>query len=169
MKRFAAGFSIGILLSFIIYLIFSPVSSAEIISTPENGEDIISLINSAGESICIEMYVLSSDAVVESLISASKNGVDVKVMLERNLNSNSNKESFNKLEMAGVDVCWAPLEYKLLHSKLIIIDGKKVLIGSHNLSNSALEKNREISVVLEGNIVRDFLSLFLSDWNLGMC
>ena len=58
-----------------------------------------------------------------------------------------------------------PLSKKLLHSKLMIVDDKVVIIGSHNYTQSAFTMNQEISVILRGkdNLGR-FISYFDSVW-----
>ena len=89
---------------------------------------------------------------------------EVKVILETRVSSNTNTLSHARLSGAGAGVCWASEAYKLSHPKMIIVDGRKALVGSHNLSNSALNFNREISLLVEGNIVSTLLGLFNSDW-----
>jgi phosphatidylserine/phosphatidylglycerophosphate/cardiolipin synthase-like enzyme len=36
-----------------------------------------------------------------------------------------------------------------LHNKIIIIDGKKCVVGSHNLTKNALGRNYEVSVIFD--------------------
>jgi len=55
----------------------------------------------------------------------------------------------------------------LMHSKFTIRDGKEVLVGSHNFSYSALNKNREASVIISGNAVQEFMDIFEEDWLWG--
>jgi len=164
-KQFAAGVLVGILaIAFLAFFIL-PVFSATVVHSPDAQEEIISLIDSAQSSIYVEVYILTSHDVVDALISAHQRGVDVKVILEGRVSGGTNALAYSRLSGAGADVCWASEAYKLTHSKLIIIDGKKALVGSHNLSNSALNFNREISLIVEGNVVAELLELFNYDWD----
>jgi len=38
---------------------------------------------------------------------------------------------------------------KVMHIKMIIVDGQKLLLGSHNLTKNAFELNHEMSVLLD--------------------
>jgi len=51
--------------------------------------------------------------------------------------------------------------HKILHAKLVVIDGVTALIGSANLSKGALESNYEIMLKVKGNVAVD-LSQMLS-------
>ncbi len=50
---------------------------------------------------------------------------------------------------------------KILHAKLIVIDGTTALIGSANISKGALESNYEIMLKVNGDVAVD-LSIMLS-------
>lgn len=158
---FIPGILVGILLSYLF--LFTSVNNIETLFTPEDGVEILNLIDSAEESIYIEVYIMSSDTIVTKLIEAENKGLDVKIILEKRMGG-KNQEIFKELEDAGVDVRWATYDYKLTHSKIIIIDNSKVLVGSPNLSNSAMYENREAAVIIEGPIVNEFLQFFYEDW-----
>lgn len=38
---------------------------------------------------------------------------------------------------------------KTTHTKVVVIDGRYVYLGSHNLTHSALTRNNELSVLLD--------------------
>lgn len=162
-KDFMAGLFAGMVLFFILALLFLPAYSVSVVSSPGAEDEMLSLIDSAQHSIYIDMYILTSEKVVDALISAHYRGVEVKVILEER--TGANYLAFSRLKGAGTEVCWASEAYKLSHPKLIIVDEQKALVGSHNLSNSALNYNREISLLVEGNVVSSLLSLFGSDWD----
>ena len=71
---------------------------------------------------------------------------------------------FALLEGVGAEVRWASFSYKLTHSKLAIADGKYVLVGSINFSNSAVSKNREAAALLSCNENNDYAAMFEQDW-----
>lgn len=56
---------------------------------------------------------------------------------------------------------------KLVHCKLIIIDDKIVITGSHNFTQSAFQMNLELSVILDGDFSADTFSVFFNNlWNM---
>jgi len=137
-----------------IKMIFSPFAQ----------DKVLELIREAKETIDIEVYSFTSEEIAKELIEAKKRGVKIRVILEPRLEDNRKFKIKQILEDSGIEVRWASLEYKLTHSKFIIIDRKKILIGSINLSASALEKNREAAVVVESEKVKEVLEIFEEDW-----
>lgn len=163
-RDFIAGLLAGATLLFLAFFLLAPVHSATLISSPGAEEEVLSLVNSAQSSIYVETYVFTSEEMMDALISAKMRGVDVKVIMERRIDGSPDALAYSRLLGSGIDVCWASEVFKLTHSKIIIVDGKKALVGSHNLSYSALNTNREVSLLVEGGIVGELLSLFNSDW-----
>jgi phosphatidylserine/phosphatidylglycerophosphate/cardiolipin synthase-like enzyme len=161
---FAAGLAIG----FFMFFTFDSFSNpAETVISPEDGSEIISLIDSAKDSIDIEVYVFTSRDVVEALERAGRRGVSIRVIIEKRVIGGENDEIFRELFAKGLDVRFASGTFQLTHSKFIIVDRKFVLIGSHNLSNSALFKNREVSVILsDPKVVSELVKTFETDWEL---
>ena len=92
------------------------------------------------------------EAVLKRLLAAAKRGVRIDVVLERNqdaddLNRN-NAETAERLKQAGIRVCMDAPD-RVTHTKLVVIDRLYVLIGSHNLTQSALKYNHEASVWID--------------------
>ena len=163
-RDFALGFASATAILLILGFLLLPAYNAEIITSPNAEPEFISLINGARESILIENYIITSDEVIDALANASARGVDVRIILEKRVSGGTNMEAHDALSAAGIQVQWAPFSFKLVHSKLLIIDGQIAVVGSHNLSNSALTGNREISVLLQGSIVSELVKLFERDW-----
>lgn len=166
MKEFGLGVLLGFLLCYFLFnFLISP--SINPVFSPEDGHEIIDLIDSAEKSIDIEMYVFTSRDAVEALERAKQRGVEIRIIIERDIISGQNSEIYNELNSKNIQTRYASQSYALTHSKIIIIDGKKVLVGSHNLSNSALYKNREASVIIgDIVIVYQFINVFEKDWIL---
>ena len=56
---------------------------------------------------------------------------------------------------------------KLLHTKMIIVDDVKVVLGSHNLTQNAFTYNHEASVLLEMNSTdHSFVRYFEALWGV---
>jgi hypothetical protein len=95
--------------------------------------------------------------LVNDLIAAHRRGVDVRVML--NLRSRydpasdapardyANGVAADMLVYAGVDVAYSPASYHM-HVKLVVIDETTVILGSHNWTYSALQRNTETSSLI---------------------
>jgi len=134
--------------------------------SPGSEDDIISLMNSASSSIDVEVYTFTNRRLADALIDAAERGVKVRVILEARLDDPKPNENTAKyLSANGVSVRFASPKFTLTHSKLMVIDGKKALVGSINFSNNAVLKNREADAILIGPVVSQYLSIFEQDWN----
>jgi len=155
----------------LFYIAFLPPSAcagcnakvAMLFSPGAEGE-VVSFIRSAQESIDIEMYVFTSDVVARELGEAVKRGVRVRVIMEPRVTDARKQRMFDTLSSLGVEMRWASFEYKLTHSKFIVVDGKRALVGSINFSESALNYNRETAVEVEGEKVKEVADAFETDW-----
>jgi phosphatidylserine/phosphatidylglycerophosphate/cardiolipin synthase-like enzyme len=92
------------------------------------------------------------EAVLKSLLAAAKRGVRVDVVFEQNRDgddiSRNNAETAERLKRGGIRVCMDAPD-RVTHTKLVVIDRRYVLIGSHNLTQSALKYNHEASVWID--------------------
>jgi len=159
----------AVLLFYIAFLPIAPCAGCNakvaLLFSPGAEGEVVSFIRSARESIDVEMYVFTSDTVARELGEAVKRGVRVRVIMEPRVEDSRKQRMFDTLSALGCEVRWASFEYKLTHSKFIIADGKRALVGSINFSESALNYNREADVVLEGAKVGELSSVFEEDWN----
>jgi phosphatidylserine/phosphatidylglycerophosphate/cardiolipin synthase-like enzyme len=143
-------------------------AKVELVLSPGSEGEVVSLIRSAQKTLDVEIYVLTSETIVKELADAEKRGVRVRVLMEARVEDTRKERIFNTLSDLGAEMRWASLTYKLTHSKMIIADGKRALVGSINLSDSALNLNREIAVVLEGEKVNELSAEFEKDWELAI-
>ncbi|MBI5148949.1 hypothetical protein HZA33_04690 [Candidatus Pacearchaeota archaeon] len=136
---------------------------------------LISEINNADKEIDIAMFEFKFyeneknkvRQVLDALINASARNVSVKILLDASDWSkevtNENKATISYLQENGVN---AKLDNpkRTLHAKLIIIDDK-VFVGSHNLVFHALERNSEISAMIENSdVLQQYKSYFEWLW-----
>ena len=106
---------------------------------------VISWINRANSSIDLAIYSFTHDDISRALINAYNKGVKVRVIMEeRNVDKYS---EYGKLVKAGIPVKLDE-NSALMHNKFMIIDGKVVLTGSFNYTNSADKRNDENLVVI---------------------
>jgi phosphatidylserine/phosphatidylglycerophosphate/cardiolipin synthase-like enzyme len=92
------------------------------------------------------------DRVLMHLAKAVKRGVDVKVILETTGRFNDelntqNRQTGKLLEEQGVKV-YFDSPRTTTHTKMMVIDERVLILGSHNLTQSALKYNNEISIML---------------------
>jgi cardiolipin synthase A/B len=160
----------AILLAYIAFL--PPAACAgcnakvALVLSPGAQGEVVSFIRSAQESIDIEMYVFTSDGIARELGEAVKRGVSVRVIMEPRVEDSRKQKMFDTLVALGCDARWASFSYKLTHSKFIIVDGRRALVGSINFSQSALNSNREAAVELDGEKVKELAAAFEEDWGM---
>jgi phosphatidylserine/phosphatidylglycerophosphate/cardiolipin synthase-like enzyme len=89
----------------------------------------------------------------QAIVRAVRRGVKVRAI--------TNSEDIIKiLKSVGVEAKKL-ISQKLVHAKLMILDNEKVIIGSHNYTQSAFQMNFEISVILDKlENISDFFSFF---------
>lgn len=93
------------------------------------------------------------DRIVGHLAKAVKRGVKVVVILETTDNradelNVQNRQTGKLLEEKGIEV-YFDSPRKTTHTKLVVVDERFVILGSHNLTQSALKYNNEISILME--------------------
>ena len=93
------------------------------------------------------------DRILNNLAKAVKRGVKVIVILERTGNKSDeldiqNRQTGRLLAEKGVNVFFDSPR-KTTHTKLVVIDQRLLILGSHNFTQSALKYNNEISILLE--------------------
>ncbi len=132
-------------------------------------------IQKAKDSIIVCMYIFKktrspknyANKILSDLILASKRGVHITVILEKNSNPNNDLNSINdttanKLKSEGINVRFDG-DKTITHSKLIIIDDKYVFLGSHNLTHTALSKSNETSLMIESEELADYFTKYIKN------
>lgn len=116
------------------------------------------LIDRAERRVWMAMYVVRPDdgpvgALLEALAAAAARGVEVRVWLddagEREGVADAKHEAAAAwLAARGVAVLRDEASVTT-HAKVLVVDGRWVLAGSHNWTYSALARNRELSWLVE--------------------
>ncbi len=139
-------------------------AGANLFWSPGADTTILAAINNSKTSLCIENEEMSDIPVVNALVAAEKRGVNVEVVMTESSEWDTN---FAILRAAGIGVrtyvANAPL---YIHAKIILVDGTSALVGSQNFSESSLDDNRELGIIVNTpDIVNSLLTTFQSDWN----
>jgi len=94
-----------------------------------------------------------------TIVKASRNGVRCRVIT----NFNSNYDTLKKLNIQVKK--WS--SRKTLHTKLLIIDNKIAVLGSHNYTMNAFNLNHELSILIEEPIFIERLKNYFNNlWQL---
>jgi len=93
------------------------------------------------------------DRIAGHLARAVKRGVKVVVVLENTGKRSDeldiqNRRTGKLLEEKGINVYFDSPK-QTTHTKLVVIDRRLILLGSHNFTQSALKYNNEISILLD--------------------
>ena len=112
----------------------------------------VSAINAAARSIDFEAYQFTSAPILSALESAAGRGVKIRAVYDRN-NRNSKKTLADELAQAvkSAPVLCSP--QPVMHSKVLIIDNRKVVFGSFNWTRAAEQSNNECLVILESPVI----------------
>jgi hypothetical protein len=138
--------------------------------TPDNYVDhVLALIESAQRTLYFQNQSLSlidgSDprflALVDALLAKQRAGLDVRIIFR---DIGDVRGRLEALKDHGFDMRGVRLHPKC-HTKGIVVDGERVLIGSHNWTNDGTLFNRDASLIFfHAGIARYFQDLFLYDW-----
>jgi len=121
---------------------------------------IVSHILSAKETILVQAYVLTSKAIVESLIQVHQKNVTVRLLVDKST-STSHQTKIPLLLQSGIPII-IDKTTGLAHNKIIIIDDTCVLTGSFNWTHSAQHRNAENVVILKG---KSYCKRFKENWH----
>lgn len=137
----------------------SPEESIRPVLNREYLPTVLEMLASAQISVRIIQYEYVSHGAVrdieQAILAAARRGVDVKMLVDDTVKQS--RRNVEWLAKRGIDVKLdETAEYgepgdKTTHAKLILIDDRKVLIGSTNFSAKSIEANNEANVYLAGD------------------
>ena len=124
------------------------------------------LIANAESSIDVEMFLVYSNnlqvkKLLDEIVEAKGRGVKVSILLEDK--QEENKISLEYLKSKGVMAKFDEPEIKL-HAKMILIDDKKLVIGSSNWTKAAYERNNESNVIVDIEEDKDRIQILRTDY-----
>lgn len=113
------------------------------------------LLSSATQSIVIQTQYITDPSIMDIL--KEKSSLDMQIVVA-DVDSND-----AVLKYFGPDkVKYLPKPY--VHTKMILIDDKILLVGSMNMSANSLDENREIGLLtLDAQVIQNFLWQFATD------
>lgn len=119
-------------------------------------------LSKAKEKIRIIMFFMlykdkkkyPTDSLMKELLHAKKRGVDIKIILDKDAEGEVygsriiNQGAYNKFKKNGIDVVYDS-EEKVTHTKIVLIDDRHVIIGSHNWTAGSFYAYDDKSVYIE--------------------
>lgn len=145
------------------------------ILTPDNYLDIVvPAIKRARRSVWVQNQSLSvppqqADARYlefwKALLTKQRRGLDVRLIFRaQDRDPSGGREMFEALKDYGFDPKRIKVQ-KGCHTKGMIVDGERVMLGSHNLTNMGATTNRDASLLFDDEpLAAYFTRLFEHDW-----
>ena len=101
--------------------------------------------------------------LVDALIDRARTIGDVRIILR---SGDSFVDDVSALKRRGVDVARSVKRLSATHTKGIVVDGRRVLVGSHNWSAPGVTLNRDASLIFEDEeIAQYYAQAFQIDWD----
>jgi phosphatidylserine/phosphatidylglycerophosphate/cardiolipin synthase-like enzyme len=130
------------------------------LANEEYFDTLIPHLSQANQEVVVSMFLFAprdhdnnrANQVREALIEAAQRGVRVRVSLDvsddEDFSTEANRGVAKDLRRHGITVHFDSLG-RTTHTKLVVIDQRYLLLGSHNFTHSALRHNNEASVLIE--------------------
>ena len=112
-----------------------------VLSPNQTREKLEGLLLGAKKSIKIYAQTLSDSHLLDILTFQQEKGISIEICTAKNETNVSEKPKTNFL--------WTFVKSPYLHAKVIFIDDTTLFIGSQNLTENAIERNREVGIILE--------------------
>lgn len=140
--------------------------------TPDNyHQKVLDLINSATSEILIQNQTFNAPKtnhtqlkqLLDAVLAKQRAGVKVKIIF-RVLFPATARENLEKLKDFGFNEDFIRVQ-KNCHTKGIVVDRKKVMLGSQNWSNDGVSLNRDASLLFDDAPLAKYLGeIFDHDW-----
>jgi len=135
-----------------------------VISPVNARERILAVIKGAQQTLDIESMQFADWDVRNAVKARVEAGVVVRVLLADANWIDANATAVTFLKGLAVPVKWIPH----LHTKMLVADGKAAYVGSENFSQTSLDRNREVGVILvEAPSIAPLSATFDKDWAIG--
>ena len=150
-----------------------PAEDVQVVLDDQYFEVAKKMIQEAKQSVRVMMFEMGyydeypmalSNLLIGELIKAGKRGVKVEVILGvkegEDRTTARNRQTGKILSEGGVEVIYDSPS-KTTHAKLMIVDGKRSLLGSTNWTYYALTSNNEASILVRSKeVAKAFVDYF---------
>lgn len=126
----------------------------------------LKLFNQAKKTIDIYQQSVQDEGLVQAIAGAARTGVQVRVLMMPfpfGMKNDPNIPNQNLMISAGANVGLTNRYY--MHAKVVIVDGKKMYVGSGNFYTPTLDQARELGIITENpDHIKRVQAVFESDW-----
>lgn len=148
---------------------FKPKRDSSLIWCPGNGRQRLAyFIDRAQESLVVQNERFQDSVIIERLVRAKTRGVKIRVLTRpaHSLTPEKLAEGVSGLQiMHDVGIKIHKLKHLKLHTKMLLADGARAIIGSINISAGSFDKRRELAIEVAGVELLDRLSAVArKDW-----
>jgi phosphatidylserine/phosphatidylglycerophosphate/cardiolipin synthase-like enzyme len=133
-------------------------------------QEVQPMLDAATKTIDVTSFDLNIPSLINSLASASKRGVKVRVVydgtngsldLENDVTNNKTFDAVKILKAAKVSLVDGGRSNGLMHDKMIIIDSKILFVGSWNLSyNDSYRNNNNLLKITNAKLIANYQAKF---------
>ena len=138
------------------------LDSLLVVSPDNTREKLNGLIGNAADEIFVAVQAVDDNPFVYMLIGMKMKGVKVRVLIADPADKKGDAGDAQWLKSKGVEVRYLPTPY--LHEKVILADDK-VFVGSVNLTQTSITKNREIGFVGDAAFTATMKTQLEADWS----
>ena len=159
----------------------TPFSSGNLVQPLINGPASFTkraeLMKAAKKSVFLTTWAFYDDETghhtADILIAKKKEGLDVRLMIDKDTAGLYDKGILAKIAAAGIPVLrYQPKEknYYEFHSKILIVDGKYAVLGGMNIGNeyshmAGDQQWRDTDIFVQGPVMKDAMRFFAGAWN----
>lgn len=132
---------------------------------------LVKAIDGASRTVRLTIYQIESPAILDALVRAHRNGVDVRVLYNsRSFNlpgfPDPNVRTIPELRAAGVSVQPSSKKFMFTHQKTLTIDQAFAVVMTFNLAKEHFAGCRDFGVVTtDPGQIAEITEVFEADWN----
>lgn len=130
---------------------------------------VMELIESAVSNIHIEMAYLGDEDVTRALIYAGNRGVEISILMSNKANIGNDINYHVLRHLMQKTKIQVRLSSKMIHSKVMVVDQEKALLGSANFSVFSMQRAGEFCLFVEGwgSLMNPLNEVLGVRWQLG--
>ena len=121
-------------------------------------------IAKARKSIYLDMYLFHPDStgriLAEMLREKARDGVDVRIILDRHTDADSEREALAGLLADSVALHFMHLPVHRDHRKIVLLDGETAYVGGRNLKDAEFLAWRDADLRITGAAVADLSAVY---------
>jgi len=114
---------------------------------------LVNIASASEELLIANPYFVPGPRIIRSLLRAARRGVRVRLLLPARSDVRLvllvGRSSYGTLLRGGVEIY--ELEREILHSKVMLVDGERTIIGSANLDQRSFHRNFEINGIIDSS------------------